>query len=148
MANSSTACYKISWECKAETQRAHSDYSVGFVTAVEVCTGLTCFGEANCICLHRFLLAISVGLWHPVISWPKWSHLGVHSGIFLKKCLHFRGGSSLQEEREREEYKRDCPASYHVLRNTEQHHLDRLVNNCSSIRQVIPALYALVSIYI
>lgn len=72
----------------------------------------------------------------------------MHYDILLKKCLHFRAGSSLQEVREREEYKRDCHALYSLLRNTEQHMLDRLVNNSSSIRQVIPGLYTLVSLYI
>lgn len=48
-------------------------YSVEFVTTVKVTSyaGLTCFDKANYICLHIFLLAVSVGLWHPVISLTK-----------------------------------------------------------------------------
>lgn len=69
-------------------------YSVEFVTTVKVTSyaGLTCFDKANYICLHIFLLAVSMCLWHPVISLTNKARCALWSScdILMKKWLHYR----------------------------------------------------------
>lgn len=119
-----------------------SNYSTGLVTAVKACAGLICFFEASSICLHRFPLAVSAGLWHPVISWP--THFGVHWGAAMKfshrnSCI--LRVVALTRKREGMVVK-ECPVSHHLLRNAEQHMLDMRVSGNYCAMEVIHGLYA------